>query len=115
LDSCMGCRWAQVQIRSPRWNDERPCEIQAELAGPFPHAVAHRVGSGFRDPVTVRAREHGKRPTIEFQWLHDLPGVLGDFQIIVTDHADIPEEWFASCVVARWRGDAKLIPADWLE
>jgi hypothetical protein len=50
-----------------------------------------------------------------FRWLHDLPGVLGGFQIIVTDHADIPEEWFTNCVVARWRGDEKLIPADWLE
>lgn len=50
-----------------------------------------------------------------FKWLHDLPAVLGGgFQIIVTDHADIPEEWFEQCVAARWRKE-KLIPADWLE
>lgn len=49
-----------------------------------------------------------------FKWLHDLPGVLGGgFQLIVTDHADLPEQWFEDCVAARWR-EEKLIPDDWL-
>lgn len=35
------------------------------------------------------------------------------FQVIVTEHADIDEEWFQSAVVERWRGGLKLVPEDW--
>lgn len=37
------------------------------------------------------------------------------FQIIVTDHADIAEDWFRSCVIERWRGGNALIPQSWLD
>lgn len=37
-----------------------------------------------------------------------------EFQIIVVDHVDIKEDWFAASVVARWRDGEKLIPQDWL-
>ncbi len=36
-----------------------------------------------------------------------------NFQIIVTDHADLSDERFQSTIVERWRGDTKLIPLDW--
>lgn len=35
------------------------------------------------------------------------------FQIIVSDHANLSEPWFAESVVHNWRDD-KLIPATWL-
>jgi hypothetical protein len=35
------------------------------------------------------------------------------FQIIVTDHADIAEDWFQQCVIQRWRRGAKLVPDEW--
>jgi len=36
-------------------------------------------------------------------------------QVIVTDHADIEEDWFQSAIVdEKWRGDAALIPKHWL-
>lgn len=35
------------------------------------------------------------------------------FQIIVSDHANLSEDWFADSVVHNWRDD-KLIPASWL-
>ena len=38
----------------------------------------------------------------------------GGLQIIMTDHADIGEEWFQECVVERWRGGLKLVPDEWL-
>lgn len=37
-----------------------------------------------------------------------------NFQIIVCDHADLPEAWFQEAVRERWRNGAALIPADWL-
>lgn len=39
----------------------------------------------------------------------------GKLQIIMTDHADIAEQWFQDCIVERWRGGLKLVPEDWLE
>ena len=36
------------------------------------------------------------------------------FQIIMTDHADIDEDWFQDCVVEKWRGSKKLVPEEWL-
>jgi len=37
-----------------------------------------------------------------------------NFQIIMTDHADIAVDWFQQCVVQRWRGGCKLVPETWL-
>lgn len=39
--------------------------------------------------------------------------VASSFQVIVTEHADIDEEWFQSAVIERWRGGLKLVPEDW--
>jgi hypothetical protein len=53
-----------------------------------------------------------------FKWLHDLieKEFGGDFQIIVTDHADIDESWFQDCIQdKKWRGTEALIPLSWLE
>jgi FtsZ-binding cell division protein ZapB len=36
-------------------------------------------------------------------------------QIILTDHADIAEDWFRDCVVQRWRNGNALIPVAWIE
>ena len=50
-----------------------------------------------------------------FRWLYEVVNAHApNLQIIVTDHADIAEEWFTNSVVQRWRGDDKLIPQDWL-
>jgi hypothetical protein len=38
-----------------------------------------------------------------------------EMQIIVTDHADIGEDWFRDCVIERWRNGKALIPSEWIE
>ncbi|WP_168404537.1 DUF3732 domain-containing protein [Arthrobacter silvisoli] len=49
-----------------------------------------------------------------FRLMKDVVDELSpNFQIIVSDHADLSEEWFANSVVHNWRRD-KLIPASWL-
>jgi hypothetical protein len=40
-------------------------------------------------------------------------GIAPGFQAIITEHADINEEWYLHAVVERWRGGLKLIPEDW--
>jgi hypothetical protein len=50
-----------------------------------------------------------------FQWIFKVVKELSpDLQVIITDHADIDEEWFqASIRDVKWRGDAALIPEHW--
>ena len=35
------------------------------------------------------------------------------FQVIITEHADINENWYQDAVRERWRGGLKLVPEDW--
>lgn len=36
------------------------------------------------------------------------------FQIIITEHADIAEDWYQEAVVERWRDGNALIPTEWI-
>ena len=49
-----------------------------------------------------------------YKLAYDVVQLLGgQFQVIVTDHANINEQWFQDCVVERWREGRKLIPTEW--
>jgi hypothetical protein len=39
--------------------------------------------------------------------------LIGQLQVIVTDHANINESWFQDCIVERWREGRKLITPEW--
>lgn len=59
------------------------------------------------DRIAVRAM---------FELMRDVVAELApDFQVIVCDHADLPEPWFDQAVRERWRHGVKLIPTDWLD
>jgi Protein of unknown function (DUF3732) len=50
-----------------------------------------------------------------FRLLYDFAQELTPhFQVIVCDHANLPEPWFQDSVRHNWRGGRKLIPQDWL-
>lgn len=40
-------------------------------------------------------------------------GLAPNFQIIITEHADINEPWYQAAVVEKWRQGTKLVPEDW--
>jgi len=40
-------------------------------------------------------------------------GIAPGFQVVITEHADISEDWYQQAVVERWRGGPKLVPEDW--
>jgi hypothetical protein len=51
-----------------------------------------------------------------FRWILEVTQSMeGQFQVIITDHADLKDEWFQTLVAERWRGGVKLIPASWYE
>lgn len=35
------------------------------------------------------------------------------FQVIITEHADLTDQWYQDAVAERWRGGKKLVPDDW--
>jgi hypothetical protein len=47
--------------------------------------------------------------------LEVVKSMMPNFQIIMTDHADIKEDWFQDCVVERWRKGKKLVPPSWAD
>ena len=49
-----------------------------------------------------------------FQFIQSVVRLVApEFQVIVTEHADINEGWFQDAVVERWREGRKLVPEDW--
>ena len=50
-----------------------------------------------------------------FQLLHDVATELAPgMQIIVCDHANLPEDWFSESVQHNWRDGRALIPESWI-
>ena len=41
--------------------------------------------------------------------------IAPQFQIVITEHADIDEDWYQEAVVERWRQGLKLVPDDWTQ
>ena len=49
-----------------------------------------------------------------FKQMHEyVSNMSNKVQVIVTDHADINDDWFQECVIERWRGNEALIPEGW--
>ena len=50
-----------------------------------------------------------------FELIRDVVAELNPgLQVIITEHADITEDWYQAAVVERWRRGAALIPAEWI-
>ena len=50
-----------------------------------------------------------------FETMRDVVDMLAPrFQIIVSDHANLDEEWFQASIRQQWRNGAKLVPSEWL-
>lgn len=51
-----------------------------------------------------------------FRLIYDVVGELApQMQVIVCDHANLPEDWFQASVEHNWRDGRKLIPQDWID
>lgn len=49
-----------------------------------------------------------------YKMCFDLVSELSGFQIIMTDHANITEDWFQDSIRERWRDGLKLVPLEWI-
>ncbi len=68
------------------------------------------------DAVTVAAERVGDMAAAErlLRIAFDATEDRAGFQVIMTEHAEIDEEWFAQSLVENWRDGRALIPEDWL-
>lgn len=74
----------------------------------FPSDLAQARGDMDTDADRVAVRRL-------FELIRDVVDELApNFQVIVCDHANLPDEWFQDAVRYDWRGGEKLIPAEWL-
>ncbi|SMF72975.1 DUF3732 domain-containing protein [Pseudobacteriovorax antillogorgiicola] len=48
-----------------------------------------------------------------FKFIFDSVPASKKLQIIVTEHADLNEDWYQGSVAERWRSGLKLVPPDW--
>ncbi|MER6446454.1 DUF3732 domain-containing protein [Streptomyces venezuelae] len=73
-----------------------------------------------RDASTIQDADWAT-VTAYFELLSDVVRLnRGSLQIIVCDHANLPEGWFQDSIIGNWRPDAEgnrtaLIPLDWLD
>ncbi|MBM9950460.1 DUF3732 domain-containing protein [Pseudomonas aeruginosa] len=64
----------------------------------------------------IESDEDRKAVKKMFEWLFKVveEELGGDLQVIVTDHADIEDDWYQSAIAdEKWRGDTALIPKHW--
>jgi hypothetical protein len=74
----------------------------------YPSEVEQEQGIPHRDSDREAVRRM-------FRLLHDVAAELTPhLQIIVCDHANLPEPWFVESVAHNWRNGDALIPASWI-
>jgi hypothetical protein len=74
----------------------------------YPSEVEQQQGVPLRDSDREAVRRM-------FLLLYEIAAELApQLQIIVCDHANLPEQWFRESVVHNWRNGEALVPATWL-
>jgi hypothetical protein len=64
--------------------------------------------------IEALANEDQTAVTELFKLIYDVAQEIApELQVIVMDHADLKLEWFSQSVIARWRGNEKLVPEVW--
>lgn len=68
------------------------------------------------DAITVAAERVGDMAAAErlLKVAFDATSRNANFQVIMTEHAEIDEDWFNQSLVEEWRDGRALIPAEWL-
>jgi hypothetical protein len=73
----------------------------------YPDEVRSEADEAISDEDRIRVAEL-------FALLRDVATELEELQIIVPDHANLPDDWFQDAVVENWRSGRALVPQDWL-
>jgi len=97
-----------------KWFVQRDRPVPRFLFIDQPSQVYFPVDSDLLDEFDYAENEDREAVARMYRLAYDLVNDLeANFQIIMTDHADLKEKWFQDCVVERWRDDKKLVPVSW--
>jgi hypothetical protein len=84
----------------------------------FPSTAAYKQLDGSKEGLAVLEKGDadlsavGNMFKVLYQQVQELAPEL---QVIVTEHANLPDDWFQNCLVEPpWRDGRALIPSDWL-
>jgi hypothetical protein len=89
---------------------------------PVPHFLMVDQPAQYYFPADIRkesdlaALNNEDREAVRrmFQFLFKVvESLAGKFQVIITEHADLQDDWYQAAVIQRWRGPEKLIPESW--
>lgn len=84
----------------------------------FPSMAAYKQLDGTKERFAVMEKGDADLTAVRnmFKVLYQLVQELTPgLQVIVTEHANLPENWFQDCLVEQpWRDGRALIPSDWL-
>ncbi|WP_314223528.1 DUF3732 domain-containing protein [Streptomyces zaehneri] len=78
----------------------------------YPSEVARDSG----DPDLIRSDADRNTVRGMFELMYRFTRDLApNFQLIVSDHANLPDKWYQDCVRYNWRNGEALIPQDWID
>ena len=99
-----------------RWFRERDRPVPGILVFDQP-SQAHYPPEADQSDIVDWLQDADRRAVHNlFEFMHSASESIGEgFQLIVLDHAHLDDDWFNSSIVEEWRGDAALVPADWIE
>lgn len=98
------------------WFSQRERPVPSFLFLDQPSQVYFPPERVFEDVVSVNNLSEDDRSAVKRMYEYVFSAVnlanMG-YQVVVTEHADLDEDWFQSAVIERWRGGLKLVPEDW--
>ncbi len=95
------------------WFSRRDCPVPRFLFLDQPSQVYFPPEREVAAEMSINDLSEDDRSAVKRMFRYVFDSAIPTFHVIVTEHADIDEEWFQSAVVERWRGGLKLVPDDW--
>ena len=97
-----------------RWFVERARPVPRFLFLDQPSQVYFPSEKDFDGSMSLVSEDDRLAVSKMFRLVFDaVKDVTPGLQVVITEHADINDDWYQAAVVERWRGGLKLIPEDW--
>jgi hypothetical protein len=97
-----------------RWFRQKDRPVPGFLFLDQPSQAHYPPEKDVEGSIDALANEDQTAVTELFKLIYDVAQEIApELQVIVMDHADLKSEWFSQSVIARWRGNEKLVPEAW--
>ncbi len=97
-----------------QWFTERDRPVPRFLFLDQPSQVYFPPEKDLDGSLTAIGEDDRQAVSRMFRFVFDVVQELApNFQVVMTEHADLAEVWYQDAIVERWRGGTKLVPDDW--